>query len=84
MSPETLDALLRAIGVPDGPPDAPLELESLQVITLVDLIEDALGGTIVLGSAEVTREHFATRRSLLSMIEGRVEGGVMDISTARG
>ncbi|TVQ94277.1 MAG: hypothetical protein EA397_02440 [Deltaproteobacteria bacterium] len=71
MNPQTLDDLLRAIGVPDGGPDVPLELESLQVITLVDLIEDALEGQVVLGSADVTRAHFATRRTLLSMLEDR-------------
>lgn len=69
MSPEILDTLLAAIGVPDGDLDTPLELQSLQVVTLVDLIEDSLEGQVVLGSAQVTRQHFATRRALLSMLE---------------
>lgn len=69
---DRLDGLLRHLGVPDGDPDTPLELESLQVLTLVDLLEDALDEhALFLGSADVTREHFATRASLLSMLRDR-------------
>lgn len=69
---DRLDSLLRHLGVPDGDPDTPLDLESLQVLTLVDLLEDALDEHgVLLGSADVTRAHFATRASLLAMLRDR-------------
>lgn len=72
MSEEELDALIQAVGVPAGEPDAPLDLDSLQVVTLVDLLEETLREhDLMLGSAEVTRENFATRRSLLAMLRAK-------------
>lgn len=66
LSAETLDALLAALEVPPGEADAPLELSSIQVVQLVDLIEATTGH--VLSSREVTRANFATRAAMIAMV----------------
>ena len=66
LSPAALDELLTAIGAPAGDSDGALELGSLTVLQLVDLIEATTG--VVLGSRDVTRANFATRAAILAML----------------
>jgi len=66
VSAAELDALLAAVGAPAGEPDDALELGSLAVLQLVDLIEATTG--LALGSRDVTRVSFATRATLLAML----------------
>ncbi|MCC6623882.1 MAG: hypothetical protein IT385_21665 [Deltaproteobacteria bacterium] len=69
MTAAALDELLQAIGAPPGGPDDALELGSLAVLQLVDLIEATTG--VVLGSRDVTRASFATRGAVLAMLARR-------------
>lgn len=78
-SPDTsldaeLLALLSAVADPDHPPpadpDAPLELRSLQVVSLVDLIEATFD--LLLTSDDITRANFATRRALAALLGSRL------------
>ena len=62
------DLALRSPGV-----DAELSLRSIEVITLVDLLEADLG--VVLTSDDVRPEHFATRRSIAKLLATRHAGG---------
>lgn len=64
-----LDELLAAIGAPDGDASSPLELGSLAVVQLVDLIEATFD--IQLTSQDITRATFSTRASLLTMLAAR-------------
>ncbi len=66
MTPSTLDELLAAVGAPDGTADQPLELGSLAVLQIVDLIEATSG--ILLPSSAITRSTMATRASILTML----------------
>ena len=60
-----VDELLLAIDAPPG--EGPLELSSLAVVQLVDLIEASLG--VIVSSHDITRENFATRASLRALLE---------------
>lgn len=67
-----LESLLSAIGVSPGHDDEPLCLDSLQVVDLVDLLEATfVDAGLVLGSDDVTRENFATRRALRECLRAR-------------
>lgn len=57
-----LDELLRWVDAPEGGADDPLDLSSLQVITLVTHLEDTY--RLRLSSADITRANFGSRRSL--------------------
>lgn len=65
---ELVNGALATLGVPDGPPDAALTLDSLQVVALVDLLEDAVPGLYLTGE-DVTREAFASRAALVALLE---------------
>lgn len=59
-----------ALRSPDA--DAELSLRSIEVITLVDLLEAELD--LVLTSDDVRPEHFATRRSIARLLAARHGG----------
>jgi acyl carrier protein len=61
-----LDDLLSVIGIPPGDEDAPLEIRSLDVVTLVLEIEERCG--VRLATTEVRRESFATRAALRALL----------------
>ena len=65
---DLVDWALATLGVPGGPPDAALTLDSLQVVALVDLLEDARPGLYLTGR-DVTREAFATRAALVGLLD---------------
>ncbi len=67
MSAAALEELLGALGLPPGEPSTPLELTSLAVVQLVDLIEATTGR--ILTSEVITRAVFHSRASLLAMLE---------------
>lgn len=46
--------------------DAPLDLRSIEVVVLVDLLESTFD--VVFGSDDVRPEHFATRRTLAALL----------------
>ena len=72
-SPTALSAMLAALEpvlaaalepdtvLPDAP-DAHMDLRSIEVVTLVDLLEAEFD--VVFGSDDVRPEHFATRRAI--------------------
>jgi len=62
----TLDDLLSVIGIAKGDDDAPLEMRSLDVVTLVLEIEDRCG--VKLATNEIRREAFATRGALRALL----------------
>lgn len=65
----TLDDLLATVGVPPGHDDAPLDLGSLEVVTLVLEIEKSCG--LRLAAKDVKRETFATRAALRALLESK-------------
>ena len=65
----TLDDLLATVGVPAGHDDDPLDLGSLEVVTLVLEIEKSCG--LRLGAKDVKRETFATRAALRALLAGK-------------
>lgn len=62
-----LDDLLATVGVPAGRDEDPLDLGSLEVVTLVLEIEKSCG--LRLAAKEVKRETFATRAALRALLE---------------
>lgn len=65
----TLDDLLSVVGIASGDDDAPLEMRSLDVVTLVLEIEDRCG--VRLATSEIRRESFATRAALRALLRAK-------------
>ena len=66
MTDAELETLLSSCEVHPGGLDTPLELSSLQFLSLVDELEAATGSTFPV--VELTREHFDSRRTILALL----------------
>ena len=64
-----LEQSLALVGAAPAAETSPLDLTSLQVVTLVDELERACG--IHLTAHDVTRDHFRTRATLRALLAGK-------------
>jgi hypothetical protein len=66
MIPPLVEQILLSIGAESGDAEAPLDLTSLQVVTLVERLEQEYG--VCFDGKDVTRAFFGTRSGIVRLL----------------